>query len=142
MSHRSVGPAGESAGEAYHAPTVRARDPNELAERAGVPTSYVERLIELGIVSAGEEGMFSDADVYRVRFVWASDRGGLSIEAIARAIHDGRFSLAFLDGPQFRWAPLSPRTYAEVADEVGVPLEFVLGFEEASGEGSSRSGRD
>jgi hypothetical protein len=105
MSHRSVGPAGESAGEAYHAPTVRARDPNELAERAGVPTSYVDRLIELGIVSAGEEGMFSDADVYRVRFVWASDRGGLSTEAIARAIHDGRFSLAFLDGPQF---PLGP----------------------------------
>jgi hypothetical protein len=112
---------------------VRARDPNELAERAGVPTSYVDRLIELGIVSAGEEGMFSDADVYRVRFVWASDRGGLSIEAIARAIHDGRFSLAFLDGPQFRWAPLSPQTYAEVADEVGVPLEFVLAFEEALG---------
>jgi len=112
---------------------VRARDPNELAERAGVPTSYVDRLIELGIVCAGEEGMFSDADVYRVRFVWASDRGGLSIEAIARAIHDGRFSLAFLDGPQFRWAPLSPRTYAEVADEVGVPLEFVLAFEEALG---------
>jgi hypothetical protein len=51
---------------------VRARDPNELAERAGVPTSYVDRLIELGIVCAGEEGMFSDADVYRVRFVWAS----------------------------------------------------------------------
>ena len=108
---------------------MRARDPNELAERAGVPTSYVDRLIELGIVCAGEEGMFSDADVYRVRFVWASDRGGLSIEAIARAIHDGRFSLAFLDGSQFRWAPLSPRTYAEVADEVGVPLEFVLAFE-------------
>jgi adenylate cyclase len=133
MSHRPVGPAGESAGEAYHAPTVRARDPNELAERAGVPTSYVDRLIELGIVSTGEEGTFSDADVYRVRFVWASDRGGLSIEAIARAIHDGRFSLAFLDGPQFRWAPLSPRTYAEVADEVGVPLDFVLAFEEALG---------
>lgn len=103
MSHRSVGPAGESAGEAYHAPTVRARDPNELAERAGVPTSYVDRLIELEILSAGEEGMFSDPDV-RVRFVWASDRGGLLIEAIARAIHDGLFSLAFLDGSHFRCA--------------------------------------
>ncbi len=51
----------------------------------------------------------------------------------ARAIHEGRFSLAFLAGTQFRWAALSPRTYAEVADEVGVPLEFVLAFEEALG---------
>jgi len=117
----------------YHAPTVSARDPKELAERAGVPVSYVDQLIELGIVTAGEDGTFSDADVYRVRFVWSSDRGGLSIEAIARAIHEGRFSLAFLEGTQFRWASLSPRTYAEVADEVGVPLEFVLAFEEALG---------
>jgi hypothetical protein len=29
--------------------------------------------------------------------------------------------------------PLSARTYAEIADEVGVPLEFVLAFEEALG---------
>jgi hypothetical protein len=36
--------------------------------------------------------------------VWVSDRGGPSIEAIARAIHDGLFSLAFLDGSQFRCA--------------------------------------
>ena len=43
------------------------------------------------------------------------------------------FSLAFLDGSQFRWARLSPGTYAEVEDEVGVPLEFVLAFEEALG---------
>jgi DNA-binding transcriptional MerR regulator len=76
---------------------VTARDPKELAERSGVPVSYVDQLIELGIVTAGEDGAFSDADVYRVRFVRSSDRGGLSIEAIARAIHEGRFSLAFLE---------------------------------------------
>jgi class 3 adenylate cyclase len=109
------------------------RGSEELAQRAGVSASFVDRLVDLGIVAAAEDGTFSDADVYRVRFVWASDRGGLSIEAIARAIDEGRFSLAFLDGPQFRWASLSPRTYAEVADQVGVPLEFVLAFEEALG---------
>jgi adenylate cyclase len=110
-----------------------ARGSKELAERAGVPASFVERLVDLGIVTAAEDGTFSDADVYRVRFVESSDRGGLSVEAIARAIHEGRFSLAFLDGTQFRWASLSPRTYAEVADQVGVPLDFVLAFEEALG---------
>jgi adenylate cyclase len=112
---------------------MEARGSEELAERAGVPASFVERLVDLGIVTAAEDGTFSDADVYRVRFVESSDRGGLSVEAIARAIHEGRFSLAFLDGTQFRWASLSPRTYAEVADQVGVPLDFVLAFEEALG---------
>jgi adenylate cyclase len=112
---------------------MSARGSKELAERAGVPDAFVERLVDLGIVAAAEDGTFSDADVYRVRFVESSDRGGLSVEAIARAIHEGRFSLAFLDGTQYRWASLSPWTYAEVADQVGVPLEFVLAFEEAVG---------
>jgi hypothetical protein len=84
-------------------PCVRATRTSWPSGPACLPP-YVDRLIELGIVSASEEGTFSDADVYRVRFVWASDRGGLSIEAIARAIHGGRFSLAFLDSSQFRWA--------------------------------------
>lgn len=75
-----------------------ARGPKELAERAGVPASFVDRLVELGIVTATEDGTFSDADVHRVRFVRSSDRGGLSIEAIARAIEEGRFSLALMEG--------------------------------------------
>jgi adenylate cyclase len=112
---------------------MTARGPQELADQSGVPASYIERLVELGIVIPTEDGTFSDGDVNRVRFVHASDRGGLSLEAIARSIREGRFSLAFLDSPQFRWASLSPRTYAEVADQVGVRLDFVLAFEEALG---------
>ena len=112
---------------------MTANDSKELAEGAGVPAPFVDRLVELGIVTAHEDGTFSDADVYRVRFVWASDRGGLSVEAIARAIHEGRFSLTFLEGSQFRWASLSPRTYAQAADEIGVSLDFILAFEEALG---------
>jgi hypothetical protein len=42
---------------------VTASDLKELAERAGVPASYVERLVELGIVTVGEDGAFSDSDV-------------------------------------------------------------------------------
>jgi adenylate cyclase len=120
-------------GEAYHAPTMSARGSKELAERAGVPAAFVDRLVELGIVAAAEDGSFSDADVYRVRFVESSDRGGLSVEAIARAIEEGRFSLSFMEGPQYRWASLSTRTYAEVADELGLSLDFVLATEEAFG---------
>ena len=109
------------------------RGSRDLAERAGVPASFVDRLVELEIVVAAEDGSFSDADVYRVRFVESSDRGGLSLDAIGRAIQEGRFSLSFMEGPQFRWASLSQRTYAEVADELSLPLDFVLASEEALG---------
>jgi adenylate cyclase len=112
---------------------VTARDATELAERAGVPAAFVERLVDLGIVAATDDGTFSDADVYKIRFVRSSDLGGLSIEAIARAIREGRFSLAFLEGTHYRWAALSSRTYAEVADETGFPVDLVLSFEEALG---------
>ncbi len=98
-----------------------------------MPAPFVERLIELGIVSAGPGGGFTDADVYRVRFVRSSERGGLSVEAIARAIREGRFSLQFFEGPQYRWASLSDRTYGEVADQLDLPVDFVLSFEEALG---------
>jgi adenylate cyclase len=112
---------------------MTARDAKELAEQAGVDESYVARLVELGILRPGDDGAFSRSDVYRVRFVRASDRGGLSVDAIARSIHEGRFSFAFLDEPQYRWAPLSARTYRQVADELDLPFEFVLAFEEALG---------
>ena len=55
---------------------MTARDPKELAEQAGVDEPYVTRLVELGILSPGDDGAFSRSDVYRVRFVRASDRGG------------------------------------------------------------------
>ena len=112
---------------------MTARSPNELAVRAGVPAAFVERLVDLGIVAAADDGTFSDADVYKVRFVRSSDLGGLSIEAIARAIRERRFSLAFMEGSHYRWAALSSRTYAEVAEETGFPVDLVLSFEEALG---------
>jgi adenylate cyclase len=112
---------------------MTARDRQQLAAQSGVPASYIERLVELGIVIPSEDGTFSDGDVYRVRFVHASDRGGLALEAIARSIREGRFSLRFLDSPQYRWAHLSSRTYRDVAAELDLPLEFVLSFEEALG---------
>lgn len=112
---------------------VTARSPSELADRAGVPTAFVERLVDLGIVGTAGDEAFSDADVYKVRFVWSSDQGGLSLEAIARAITERNFSLAFLEGTHYRWAALSSRTYAEVADETGYSVDLLLSFEEALG---------
>jgi adenylate cyclase len=110
-----------------------ARDPKELAKKAGVEESYVARLVELGILSPGDDGTFSEGDVYRVRFVRASESGGLSLDAIARSIREGRYSLGFLDSPQYRWATLSARTYRQVAEEFDLPIDFLLAVEEALG---------
>jgi adenylate cyclase len=104
-----------------------------LAARAGVSADLVRRLVDLEIVAPASDGTFVGADVHKVRFVEAADRGGLPVEASARAIREGRFSLAFLEGSQYRWAPLSSRTYADVAEEFGFPVDEVLAFEEALG---------
>ena len=53
---------------------------------------------------------------------------------IAAAIRDGRLSFGFLEAPPFRrWAVRSARTYRQVSQETGVPLELLGGFLEAIG---------
>src|SRR4029450_9154597 len=75
-----------------------------LAERAGVRTAYVDRLVELGILVPLNEGAaFSDGDVRRVRLAWGLEEGGLPLEGIATAIQNGDLTFAFLDLPSWEW---------------------------------------
>ena len=70
----------------------------ELAARARVGPELVGRLVELGILRAGDgEAPYGLGDVRRVRLVAACAQAGLSLEGIGAAITDGRLSLAFLD---------------------------------------------
>jgi hypothetical protein len=49
-----------------------------LAERAGVHVCYVDRLVELGILTPGDAGsLFSAGDVRRVRLVHGLEKGRL-----------------------------------------------------------------
>jgi hypothetical protein len=53
----------------------------EVAERAGVGESLVERLIEEKILEPAEgqaDSGFRPSDVYRVRFVQSCERAGIS----------------------------------------------------------------
>ncbi len=53
---------------------------------------------------------------------------------IAAAIREGRLSFAFLEAaPYRRWAVRSARTYRQVSQETGVPLELLGSFLEAIG---------
>jgi hypothetical protein len=54
--------------------------------------------------------------------------------AIASAVRAGRLSFAFLEGsPYRRWALRSARTYRQVSEESGVPLDTLAGVLEAMG---------
>ena len=64
-----------------------------LAERAGVAPNVVDRLADLGILTASEgDSPFGLPDVYRIRLVLACERAGLPVDAIGQAIAEGKIS--------------------------------------------------
>ncbi|MDF2741591.1 MAG: hypothetical protein K0S88_2961, partial [Actinomycetia bacterium] len=99
----------------------------ELADLAGVTEVEVRRLVDLGILVARDgTDPFLEADVQKVRLATACERAGLPMEGIASAIRAGRLSFAFLEAAPFRrWAMRSRRTYRQVSQETGVPLELL-----------------
>jgi class 3 adenylate cyclase len=106
-----------------------------LAELAGVAEVEVARLVELGVlVPRGGAGPFLETDVQKVRLAVACEQAGLSMAGIAAAIGAGRLSFAFLEAAPFRrWAVRSARTYRQVSEETGVPLDTLGAVLESMG---------
>jgi adenylate cyclase len=106
-----------------------------LADLAGVTEAEVQRLVDLGILVARDgAGPFVAADAQKVRLASACEQAGLPMEGIAAAIRAGRLSFAFVEAaPYRRWAVRSARTYRQVSQEAGVPLELLGSFLEAMG---------
>src|SRR5919201_459127 len=106
-----------------------------LAELAGVTEAEVERLVALGILTPRDgAGPFLATDAQKVRLATACERAGLPMEGIASAIRAGRLSFAFLETSAYRrWALRSARTYRQVSQETGVPLDTLGGVLEAMG---------
>src|ERR687898_748291 len=96
-----------------------------LADLAGVTEVELARLVELGILVARDGAdPFLETDVRKVRLATACERAGLPMEEIAAAIRAGRLSFAFLEvSPDRRWAVRSARTYRQVSEETGIPLD-------------------
>jgi class 3 adenylate cyclase len=108
---------------------------SELADLAGVTEAEVRRLVDLGILVARDgDQPFLAADAQKVRLATACQQAGLPMEAIAAAVQQGRLSFAFLEAaPYRRWAVRSARTYRQVSQDTGVPLELLGSFLEAIG---------
>jgi adenylate cyclase len=106
-----------------------------LADLAGVTEAEVRRLVDLGILVARDgAGPFLETDVQKVRLATACEQAGLPMAGIAAAVQQGRLSFAFLEAaPYRRWAVRSARTYRQVSQEAGVPLELLGSFLEAIG---------
>jgi adenylate cyclase len=98
---------------------------SELADLAGVTEAEVDRLVGLGILVARDgAGPFLAADAQKVRLATACEQAGLPMGGIASAIRAGRLSFAFMDAAPFRrWAVRSARTYRQVSQETGIPLD-------------------
>src|SRR4029450_12515673 len=96
-----------------------------LAAVAGTTQAEVDRLVELAILVARPgPAPFLASDVQKVRLAEACEQAGLPMDGIASAIRAGRLSFAFLEAaPYQRWALRSARTYRQVSQDTGVPLE-------------------
>jgi adenylate cyclase len=107
----------------------------ELADLAGVTRGEVERLVGLGILAARDgAGPFTEADVPKVRLAVACERAGLPMDGLVAAVRAGRLSFAFLEGAPFRrWAVRSGRTYRQVSQDTGIPLETLGAVLESMG---------
>jgi adenylate cyclase len=92
----------------------------QLAERSGATADDIRRLVELGVLLP-EGGTFARRDVMRVRAVRQLAGLGIDADALAAALASGHLTLGYLESSGRR-QPRSDRTFAEIAEEMGVPF--------------------
>jgi adenylate cyclase len=113
---------------------VRGYSRQEVAQRAGVDPDYVDRLVELGILTPAAGGAFSPGDALRARWLQSLERAGVPLEGLAAAVRDGALSFSFLDvGAYDRFAGLSGTTFQQLSAQTGIPLELLMVVREAFG---------
>jgi class 3 adenylate cyclase len=106
----------------------------EVADLAGVDRAYVDRLIELGIITPDADGQLTRGDIRRAQMAPTLEQAGITPEDLAAGLRDGHLSLAFLDSPAYeRFATLSDETFQDLSERTGLPLNLVMLIREAAG---------
>ena len=106
----------------------------ELAHRAGVAVDDVDRLVGAGVITPGEGLTFSSGDVWRARFLFGLEEGGVPLQAVGAAVRAGDLSFEFFDAPYWdRFGGLSDKTYADVSRETGLGLGLLAAIRESNG---------
>jgi adenylate cyclase len=94
----------------------------ELVERTGIELAHLRRLADLGILDRSDDGTYPRREIVRARAVADLEALGSEPEGIAHALETGHLSLGYLEISGRRF-PRAERTFAEVADDVGIPFE-------------------
>lgn len=106
----------------------------EVAQRAGVDSDYIGRLVELGILKPGSGDEFSPGDVLRARWVQSWERAGVPVDGMGAAVQEGALSFSFLDVAAFdRFAGLSDMTFHQLSARTGIPMDLLKVVREAIG---------
>jgi adenylate cyclase len=106
----------------------------EAADRGGVDSETLDRLIELRVVVPNAADRLDDAAVRKLGLLSSFLATGIPADAIAAAIRDGHLDLAFLDSPTFvAFMALADVTFEELATERGIPVEVLLTIRESIG---------
>jgi adenylate cyclase len=92
----------------------------ELADRAGTTVEHVRELADLGILQS-EQGTFPRRDVVRVRVVVELEAKGMDAAALGAAVASGHLTLGYLESAGRRF-PRSDRTFAQLSEDIGIPL--------------------
>ncbi len=105
----------------------------EVANRAGLDPAFVDRLCDLGILTADSSG-FTEGDVRRARILQSLITAGMPLEAIGEGVRRGVVDLGFVDDPAYAlFTGLTDETFAEAASRTAVPLEVLATMREATG---------
>jgi class 3 adenylate cyclase len=105
-----------------------------VARRAGVDPSYVDRLVEVGVLRPGAGDSFSPGDVRRARWVQGLERAGVPLDGMAAAVRDGALSFTFLDATAFdRFAGVSGTTFHQLSERTSIPMDLLKVVREAVG---------
>lgn len=106
----------------------------EAAARAGVGAAYLDQLIGLGLVTPDQDGNLTIGGLRRVMVLHALDQAGIPLEAVARVIEQGAFSLDFIEAAGYEaFAPLAGTSFGEVSQRSGVPFELLTAIREVTG---------
>ena len=104
---------------------------DELAQRAGTNVERVRELVDLGILQP-EEGTFHRRDVMRTRVISELESKGMDAQALASALASGHLALGYLESAGRRF-PRSEQTFAQLSEEMAIPLETLQMFYVAFG---------
>lgn len=113
----------------------------EAATRAGLEPQYLDRLIQLGIITPLSEDRLSMGHVRAAQMARTLETAGIGLEGLAAGLKGGLLSLGMMDSPTYeRFATLSDETFQQLSKRSGLPLQLLMLIREASGAAAPEPG--